>query len=471
MKFVPVIISGGAGSRLWPLSREMCPKPFVELPDGTTLIGRTYLRVSKLEGVERIVTVTNRELMFLTSDAYQATAAADTASTFLLEPFGRDTAAAVGLAAAHVASVLGEDAVLLILPADHMIRDEEAFAAAVKRATGLARRGDIVTFGIEPNRPETGFGYIETDGERALRFVEKPDAATAAAYLASGRYRWNSGMFCFCAGTMLRTMQEHCPEVLSSAQCALEGAPVEGNGKYQTVDIAPEPFARAPAISIDYAVMEKADNVACVSVDCGWSDIGSWSEAIQLVAPDDAGNRVVGDVVVDEATDCFVHAQTRLVSLIGVSDLIVVDTPDALLVADKNKTQNVKAVYNQLKTANHDVVRLHRTVHRPWGTYTVLEEGDRFKIKRIEVKPGGRLSLQAHHHRSEHWVVVYGTARVTNGDDVSLLSTNESTYIPSGCKHRLENPGILPLVLIEVQSGDYLGEDDIVRFEDVYGRP
>lgn len=470
MVFIPVIVSGGAGSRLWPLSRDACPKPFVEIPEGGTLIGRTYSRAARLDGVEHIVTVTNRDFLFLTSDAYQAASAPAVGNTFLLEPVGRDTAAAVALAALHAASAHGGETVLLVSPADHLIRDEDAFAGAVRRAVELADRGSIVTFGIEPDRPETGFGYIEVEGEKAVRFVEKPDAERAAAYLAGGRHRWNSGIFCFRADAMLRAMETHCPEVLAGARQALDTAQAGTFRHDETVEIALEPMQRTPAISIDYAVMEKADDIACVSVDCGWSDIGSWSAMVGLVAPDETGNRTMGDVILEETENSFVRADSRLVGLVGVSDLLVVDTPDALLIAHKDKAQSVKSVYNRLKAAKHEAARFHRTVHRPWGTYTVLEEGDRFKIKRIEVKPGGCLSLQAHHHRSEHWVVVYGTAKVTNEDKVTLLSTNQSTYIPSGHRHRLENPGVLPLILIEVQSGDYLGEDDIIRFDDVYGR-
>lgn len=470
MSFMPVIISGGAGSRLWPLSRDACPKPFVEMPDGSTLIGKTYARAVRLDGVERIVTVTNRDFLFLTSDAYRAADASAVANTFLLEPVGRDTAAAIALSVLHAARAYGEGTVLLILPSDHLIRDENAFAQAVKRAVALAEQGRIVTFGIEPDRPETGFGYIEVDGEKVVRFVEKPDTETAAAYLAGGRHRWNSGMFCFRADAMLHAMTRHCPEVLAGARQALETGAAEMSGSDETVNVAREPLLRTPAISIDYAVMEKADNIDCVSVDCGWSDIGSWSAVVELVEPDERGNRMLGDVIFEEAENCFVDARSRVVGLVGVSDLLIVDTPDALLVAGRDKAQNVRHLYNRLKDTNHDVARFHRTVHRPWGTYTMLEEGNRFKIKRIEVKPGGRLSLQAHHHRSEHWVVVSGTAKVTNSDQEILLSTNESTYIPSGHRHRLENPGILPLILIEVQSGDYLGEDDIIRFDDVYGR-
>lgn len=470
MTLVPVIISGGAGSRLWPLSREAFPKPFVELPDGSTLIGKTYRRAADLDGVARILTVTGRDFLFLTIDAYAAAGAPKRSNSFLLEPVGRDTAAAIALAAIHARDAMGGDPVLLLLPADHLIADEAAFAQAVQRARLHAEAGKIVAFGIVPERAETGFGYIEAEGETVLRFVEKPDAQTAAGFVSSGQHYWNSGMYCARASTMIGAMEQHCPEILSGARAALAGG---RRGKFdgsETVEIGRADFEAVPAISIDYALMEKAANIACVSVSCGWSDIGSWTAMSDLYEADEAGNRSTGETVLDGTTNSFVHSGDRLVSLVGVKDLLVIDTPDALLVAHKDEAQKVKNVYNHLKASGHEAVKLHRTAHRPWGTYTVLEDGNRFKIKRIEVKPGQRLSLQAHHHRSEHWVVVSGTAKVVNGDRQILLGTNQSTYIPLGCKHRLENPGILPLVLIEVQSGDYLGEDDIVRFEDVYGR-
>ncbi|MBN9047317.1 MAG: mannose-1-phosphate guanylyltransferase/mannose-6-phosphate isomerase [Rhizobiales bacterium] len=470
MSFIPVIISGGSGSRLWPLSRDAHPKPFIELPDGSTLIGKTYNRAARLDGVDHILTVTNRDFLFLTLDAYADAKAPATDNVFLLEPLGRDTAPAVAAAALQAAAAYGSDTVLLVMPADHLIADEAAFADAVTRARRLAETGRIVTFGIVPDRAETGFGYIEADGENALRFVEKPDAATAQAYVESGRYFWNSGMFCFTAGTMIEAMQRHVPEILTGVQGALDHARRGANGETRTVELAKDEFAATPAISIDYAVMEKADNIACIPVSCGWSDIGSWAAMADLIAPDAEGNRLDGETVLEEASDCFVLSETRLVSLVGVRDLLVVDTPDALLVAHRDKAQDVRKVFNRLRAQGHEAAKLHRTAHRPWGTYTVLEEGDGFKIKRIEVKPGRRLSLQAHHHRSEHWIVVSGTAKVTNGDREILLTTNQSTYIPCGFRHRLENPGILPLVLIEVQSGEYLGEDDIVRFDDIYGR-
>lgn len=470
MQILPVIISGGAGSRLWPLSRDMHPKPFITLPDGSSLIGQTYRRAAALRGVERILTVTNRELLFLTSDVYADTKAPALENTFLLEPFGRDTAAAVALATNEVSEMQGEDTILLVLPSDHLIQDECAFALAVERAAKLAAQGQIVTFGIRPARAETGYGYIEVNGEEVRRFIEKPDAERAAEYLASGTTFWNSGMFCFAAGTMLEAMEAHCPDILAGVRAASTAARRLVSEGRTVLEVDAKEFAAVPAISIDYAVMEKVGNVSCVPVECGWSDIGSWAAISELVKADEDGNRATGETVIESSTNCFVHSESRLVGLVGVSDLLVIDTADALLVAHKERAQEVKLLYNNLKESNHEAARLHRTAHRPWGSYTVLEEGDRFKIKRIVVKPGASLSLQAHHHRSEHWVVVSGTALVVNGDEEILLSTNQSTYIPCGYKHRLENPGILPLVLIEVQSGDYLGEDDIIRFDDVYGR-
>lgn len=470
MSFIPVIISGGSGSRLWPLSREAHPKPFIELPEGGTLIGKTYARASRLEDAQQILTVTNRDFLFLTLDSYAGADARKIENTFILEPVGRDTAPAIALAALQAAATHGPDATLLIMPADHLIEDEAAFAQAVVKARKLAQENRIVTFGIVPDRPETGFGYIETMGEDVLRFVEKPDLETAESYVKSGRYYWNSGMFCFKAGTMIDALNQHAREVLEGAKKSLEASRSGINGETQTLEIPREQFAATPAISIDYAVMENAQNISCVPVSCGWSDIGSWSAMADLMEADAQGNRLHGETIIEDTTNSFVLSEDRLVSLIGVHDLLVVDTPDALLVAHRDKAQDVRNVFNRLREQGHEAAKLHRTAHRPWGTYTVLEEGEGFKIKRIEVKPGRRLSLQAHYHRSEHWIVVSGTAKVTNGEREILLTNNQSTYIPCGFKHRLENPGILPLVLIEVQSGEYLGEDDIVRYDDIYGR-
>lgn len=470
MKLVPVIISGGAGSRLWPLSREQYPKPFIPLPDGGTLIGRTFARAAALPEVERVVTVTNRELLFLTTDEYEAAGRADIAQSLILEPFGRDTAPAIALACLHLADVEGGDAVALVMPADHLVTDQQAFGRSVAAAQALAGQGRIVVFGVRPDAPETGFGYLEADGDRLRRFVEKPDAATAAEYVASGRFFWNAGIFCFRVSVMLAALERHCPDVLAQTRAALAASHVSSGDRRTIVEIDRTAFAGVRAVSVDYAVMEHVEDAGFVPAGFDWSDIGSWNAIAGLVAPDADGNRLEGDVIAQDARDCFVHGRDRVIGLVGVSGLLVVDTPDALLICRRDRAQETRAVYNRLKARNSDVALFHRTAHRPWGTYTVLEEGPRFKIKRIEVKPGGRLSLQAHRHRSEHWVVVSGTARVTNGDREITLVADQSTYIPLGHRHRLENPGQERLVMIEVQSGDYLGEDDIERFDDVYGR-
>lgn len=378
-------------------------------------------------------------------------------------------------AALHVQEHFGDQAQLLILPADHLIRDEQAFAAAVAEARGLAAQGYLVTFGITPERAETGFGYIEQgaplgNGFRVARFVEKPDQATAQSYLDSGKYLWNAGMFCFQAATVLQELERHAPEVLIAARAALaDGSSLE-NGQCRQRELAAGAFAEAPDISVDYALMERSDKVAVVPCSIGWSDIGSWQALRELSAADENGNQVRGESVLHDVSNCYIDSPKRLVGAVGVHDLIIVDTPDALLVADAARSQDVKFVAQELKRRGHDAFRLHRTVSRPWGTYTVLEEGRRFKIKRIVVRPKASLSLQMHHHRSEHWIVVSGMALVENGEREFLLNTNESTFIPAGHSHRLSNPGIIDLVMIEVQSGEYLGEDDIVRFNDIYGR-
>jgi mannose-1-phosphate guanylyltransferase / mannose-6-phosphate isomerase len=375
----------------------------------------------------------------------------------------------VASAALRAATAHGGEAVLLVLPADHLILDQPAFAKAVARAVELATAGKLVTFGIRPDAPETGYGYIESEGERVLRFVEKPSLEKAREYMASGRFLWNSGMFCFTAATVIAEMESHCPDVLVAVRATLAKSREVAGDKVTQVELDAESFGQVPDISFDYALMEKSGNVAVVPCEIGWSDIGSWSALGELATPDDHGNRVEGTALLHDVTDSYIRSE-RLVGAVGVDHLIVIDTPDALLVASKDRAQDVKHIYNRLKEQGHEAHKLHRTVHRPWGTYTVLEDGTGFKIKRIEVKPGASLSLQMHHHRSEHWIVVSGTARVTNGAESFLVRKNESTYIPAGNQHRLENPGVMDLVMIEVQSGDYLGEDDIVRFDDKYGR-
>jgi mannose-1-phosphate guanylyltransferase len=467
---VPVVLSGGAGTRLWPVSREGHPKPFMLLPDGESLLRKTYERTRRLD-VRSILTVTNREYFFLSRDEFDKAKLPGTRAQYLLEPEGRNTAAAVAAAALWVKATQGESALMLISAADHLVTDLDAFAAAVGLAEKAAQEGFLVTFGIKPNRLETGFGYIETDGGGEVasvkQFVEKPDRARAEHFVQRG-FLWNSGMFCFTAGQILRELSEHAHEVLDATLACWEkmgaGSPAD------FAELPAELFSKVPSVSIDVAVMEKSHRVKVVRSDFGWSDIGSWEAVSQLVDPDAAGNRSSGDTVIIDSRDNFVHAEDRVVATLGVENLMVIDTADALLVAAKDRAQDVKKVVEALKKRDHHTFRFHRTVSRPWGTYTVLEEGPRFKIKRIVVKPGGSLSMQMHHYRSEHWVVVKGAAKVTNNDVESMVYTNQSTYIPAGNRHRLENPGKLELVLIEVQSGEYVGEDDIVRFEDKYGR-
>ncbi len=470
MALIPTILCGGAGSRLWPVSRETHPKPFMRLADGQSLLQKAFLRGLAMHDVAEILTITNRELLFKTQDDYAEVNKANMSTAFVLEPFGRNTAPAVAAAALQVARGHGNDAVMLVLAADHLIANQTAFSQAVVVASELALKGRLVTFGIKPDAPETGFGYIEAEGNKVLRFVEKPPLDKAKEYVASGRFLWNSGMFCFTAGTIIAEMEKHCPEIMSATRlCVEQSRLVEGKGVKQ-LELHADTFVNVPDKSIDFAVMEKSTQIAVVPCSIGWSDIGSWSAVGDLTDADAVGNRVEGEAFVHDATNCYIQSNQRMVAAVGVDNLLIVDTPDAVLVVDRNRAQDVKHIYAALKAKGHESYKLHRTVHRPWGTYTVLEEGVGFKMKRIEVKPGASLSLQMHHHRSEHWIVVNGTATVVNGDKEFLLKTNESTYIPAGHKHRLVNPGVIDLVMIEVQSGEYLGEDDIVRFEDVYGR-
>lgn len=472
---IPVILSGGAGTRLWPLSRESHPKPFMALADGESLLQKTYLRAAKVAVGHEILTVTHRDYYFLSKDEFTRSRLGDGVSpTFILEPFGRNTAAAVALAACHVRARFGADACLLVLAADHLIEDVTAFESAVNKAKELAADDRLVTFGMLPNAPETGFGYIKLGPElgqgRAVDcFVEKPSREKAEAYLASGDYLWNSGMFCFKAGVLLAELALHAPDVADAVSVCWE-AMAEAASSGSMLEIPADPFAATPSVSIDVAVMERSGRVAVVLADFGWSDIGSWNAVAQLTPPDAEGNRSLGDTLLVDSHHNFVMSESRLVTTLGVDHLMIIDTPDAVLVAHADRAQDVKAVVQRLKQLDHPAHQFHRTVSRPWGTYTVLEEGPGFKIKRIEVRPGRSLSLQMHHHRSEHWVVVSGMARVTHDETETFVRANESTFIKAGQKHRLENPGMLDLVMIEVQSGQYLGEDDIVRFEDAYGR-
>jgi len=470
---IPVILSGGAGTRLWPVSREAHPKPFMKLPDGEGLLQKTVNRTAQLSNVSEIMTITNRDYYFQTRDEYTETGLAEKIHfSYVLEPSARNTAPAIAMAALALKSQ--KDAIMLVLPADHIIENQQAFSEAVGTAVSLAEQDYLVTFGIQPDRPETGFGYIKKgqsiEGSSSTNlveeFVEKPDLPRAEEYVKSNNYLWNSGMFCFRPEAFLAALEKHAPQIYAAVMECWKHTETD----VQPLELNAEAFAAVPADSIDYAVMEKAESVAVVACDIGWSDVGSWDSVSELSAPDAQGNRLTGECMMVESSDCYVQSQNRLVAVLGMTDLVVVDTPDALLITDKAQCQDVKKIVQQLRDDRHDAYRHHQTVHRPWGTYTVLEEGPSFKIKRIMVKPGSSLSLQMHHHRSEHWIVVSGTAEVVNGDDTFLVHTNQSTYVPAGNQHRLSNPGIKDLVMIEVQSGEYLGEDDIVRFEDNYGR-
>lgn len=469
---IPLILSGGSGTRLWPVSREAYPKPFIKLQDGQSLLQKTLNRLADVPGIKDVLTVTNQEHFFITRDEY-ASAEVSAEHFFVLEPCARNTAPALAAGALCAQARYGAQCVLLVLPADHLVHDRQAFSQAVAKAVELAQAGYLVTFGISPSRPETGFGYIERGaplleglGFQVARFTEKPDEATARSMLASGRFLWNSGMFCFRADVFLRELEQATPAVAQGVRACWEAAQC----KADHAKLDPALFAELPDISVDYAVMEKSRQVALVPAGFDWSDVGSWSAISELTPPDAAGNRTQGPVTLINSRNCYVQSAQRMVAAVGVNNLVIVDTPDALLVASEAHVQDVKKVAQQLKLENHASYRLHKTVHRPWGSYTVLEEGEGFKMKRIVVKPGASLSLQMHYHRSEHWIVVSGTAKVVNGERELLVRTNESTYIPAGNRHRLENPGKIDLVMIEVQSGSYLEEDDIVRFEDKYGR-
>ena len=461
----PVLLSGGSGTRLWPLSREAYPKQFLPLAGDDTMVQATWLRVAPLAGAAPIV-VANEEHRFLVAEQLRQIGAPVPA--IILEPVGRNTAPAIAAAALH-ALAGGEDPLLLVLPSDHVVRDPEGFRNAVHKAVPAAEAGALVTFGIVPDAPETGFGYIQAEtGEglrRVSRFVEKPDEATAQSYLDAGGYYWNSGMFLFRASRYLEELRRFRPDIVDAVTLAFGSAQRDGD----FIRLDKTAFAASPADSIDYAVMEKTAEAMVLPVDIGWNDVGSWSALWDVAERDADGNAHHGDVIAVDTRNSYAYAQ-RLVALVGVDDIVVVETDDAVLVARKDRVQEVKQVVAQLKQAQRSQAVLHREVHRPWGSYDSVDMGARHQVKRIKVRPGAQLSLQSHQHRAEHWIVVKGIARVTRDNDVFELYENQSTYIPIGAKHRLENPGSEWLELVEVQSGDYLGEDDIVRYSDIYGR-
>ncbi|MBW8774915.1 MAG: mannose-1-phosphate guanylyltransferase/mannose-6-phosphate isomerase [Stenotrophomonas sp.] len=461
----PVILSGGSGTRLWPLSREAYPKQFLPLAGELTMLQATWKRVAPIAARGPLV-IANEEHRFVAAEQLQQVGAEPAA--IILEPVGRNTAPAIAVAALE-ATRDGADALLLVLPSDHVITNETAFRSAVQAAAAAAEAGKLVTFGIVPTGPETGYGYIKAaDGQglRAVeRFVEKPDLDTATGYVSSGQYYWNSGMFLFKASRYLQELERFQPAMLAGSRQAWQQA--RRDADFTRLD--KDAFTAVPSDSIDYAVMEKTADAVVTPLDAGWNDVGSWTALRDVSQQDGDGNAHQGDVIAIDCRNTYAYAQ-RLVALVGLDDVVVVETDDAVLVGKADRMQDVKTVVAQLKAEGRSEATWHRKVYRPWGAYDSIDNGERFQVKRITVKPGGTLSLQMHHHRAEHWIVVSGTAEVTRGDEVILLSENQSTYIPLGVTHRLRNPGKLPLELIEVQSGSYLGEDDIVRFEDTYGR-
>jgi len=465
---IPVILSGGAGTRLWPLSREMYPKQLLALASKQTMLQDTALRLATITGAIPPIVVCNEAHRFTVAE--QLRALDSSASAILLEPSGRNTAPAVALAALK-AQDLDADAMLMVAPADHVIRDVRKFSQAADVAVSLAQNDKLITFGIVAHAPETGYGYIRRGtgtgpAYPVAQFIEKPPLDLAVQFVTTGDYYWNSGMFVFKASRYLSELSNFAPDILEACTAAYKAAKAD----LDFVRIDKGEFIKCRSESIDYAVMEKTKDALVLPLDVGWSDVGSWSSLFDALPADEEGNVLQGDVLTHDTRDCYVHSTSRLVAAVGMEDHIIVETKDAILVAPKDRVQDVKDLVAKIKKSGRTESALHREVFRPWGSYDSIDNGDRFQVKRLSVKPGGVLSLQMHHHRAEHWIVVQGTARITRNDETFLLAENESTYIPIGATHRIENPGKVPLHIIEVQSGSYLGEDDIVRFEDNYGR-
>ena len=467
---IPVILSGGSGSRLWPLSRKQYPKQFLALTGEHTLFQQTLSRLV-FEGMDAPIMVCNKDHRFIVNEQLQSLNLQTQA--ILMEPFGRNTAPAVAITAMKLVNE-GRDELMLVLPADHVLDDQKALQRALALATVAAERGEMVLFGVPATKPETGYGYIKSSQDallpegisRVAQFVEKPDEKRATEFVKSGGYYWNSGMFLFRASVFLDELKKHDPDIYDTCWVALERSVKNGD----EVLIDPATFACCPDNSIDYAVMEKTQRACVVPLSAGWNDVGSWSSIWDVHAKDANGNVTKGDVLVHDSHNCLVHGNGKLVSVIGLEDIVVVETKDAMMIAHKDRVQDVKHVVKDLDAQGRSETQNHCEVYRPWGSYDSVDMGGRFQVKHITVKPGARLSLQMHHHRAEHWIVVSGTAQVTCDDKTFLLTENQSTYIPIASVHRLANPGKIPLEIIEVQSGSYLGEDDIERLEDVYGR-
>ena len=467
---IPVILSGGSGTRLWPLSRALRPKQLLPLTSGSTMIQDTVLRLQGIDGLAAPIIVCNEEHRFMIAEQMREISVEPLA--IILEPSGRNTAPAVAVSAIK-ANEIEDNATLLVLPADHVIKSTSAFQQAISIGYEAAQKDNLVTFGIVPNAPETGYGYIQSGEEidvvgvcKVKRFVEKPDQKKANEYVGSGEYFWNSGMFMFRSSVFLNELSKFNQEIMDYSSESIKKA----QSDLDFIRLDKEVFERCPSDSIDYAVMEKTQNAVILPVDIGWNDIGSWSALWEVGASDKDGNVTKGDVCIIDCKNSYIHSESRLVTSLGVTDHIIVETADAVLVAHKDASQNVKTIVDSLKESGRNEALVPHKVYRPWGTYECIDYEDRFQAKRITVNPGARLSLQLHHHRAEHWIIVKGTAKVTCGENVFIMSENESTYIPLGEKHRLENTGKIPLELIEVQTGSYLGEDDIVRFDDEYGR-
>ena len=466
----PVVLSGGAGSRLWPSSRALYPKQFLKLVSNNTMLQETVLRLSGLEKLREPVVVANCEHRFLVAEQLNCCEAG--LAKVILEPVARNTAPAIAIAALELEQDELDETIMLVMPADHIIDDLDKFYEALELGRSQAEKGNLVTFGIVPESAHTGYGYINSGSEliegvfSVEEFVEKPDLETAKSYVDNGKYSWNSGIFMFKPSVYLAELQKFQPEILEFSKLALSKASKD----LDFIRIDEESFAKCPSDSVDYAVMEKTDLAVVIPMSVGWNDIGSWSALWEQLDKDENGNVLKGDVMADDVSNSLIISDKKLVVGVGVENIVLVETDDAILLADKGRVQDVKSVVNQLVAEERSEAQLHRKVYRPWGFYDSIENGDGFQVKRLVVYPGAQLSLQMHHHRAEHWVVVKGTAEVVNGGDKLLLRVNESTYIPIGAQHQLINPGKVLLELIEVQSGDYLGEDDIVRFEDVYGR-